>query len=519
MTHRLRFAPLVALFAAASATAFAAPTDIVPRGDIAYDLLGSLAAAGKLPGYTLRDFSRGDRLYTRREMAIIISRARVSLMREPRNSPHAAAERALAVEFAEELRELRPEVEPTGVPEARSALLTGQFKVRALSEPTQGNAIARVSATIPIGRDGYAAISGGNFREEWYANGDKAYPAIETAFVRLNGRVLDVTIGRMPMRWGPGYAGAMMLSDESPSIPQIQVEKGFKLPGTLGRRVGRLYFTQTYGEFFEADAPTAAPNARGTRRYLATRRLETQSAGRWNASFAETFKSTRLPGPIFSAILPFYLYQNDWTEASRNRWFGFLARGAEPNTFWLNYVGDAQVSYRAGSRGEVLYLDLLLDDTKAPRGIGLGDDTPQRMGYQVGAYAPDLFGLKRYGLRLEYANIDTTTYTNISPPVAWTQDGLPLGHAAGPNASVFFARFDARFSDKVKVALESQTRRRRVTEATSTEPNADRLGIYATYSLKRDLYLGARVERNHVEPVGGPSTTKTRIEGNIGFGF
>ncbi|MEI6432045.1 MAG: hypothetical protein WCP07_07690, partial [bacterium] len=49
--------------------AFAAPTDIVPRGDIAYDLLAGLAAQGRLPGYTMGDFTRGDRLYTRLEIA------------------------------------------------------------------------------------------------------------------------------------------------------------------------------------------------------------------------------------------------------------------------------------------------------------------------------------------------------------------------------------------------------------------------------------------------------------------
>lgn len=520
MKRRWIFPAFVSALGLAAAAAVAAPTDIVPRGDIAYDLLGSLAAAGKLPGYSLRDFARGDRLYTRREMAVIIARARVALLREPRNSRYAAAERALAIEFGEELRALRPDIEPPGVPEAHAVLLTGQFKGRALSDPAVGNLIVRVAATIPVGRDGYAAISGGNFREEWYASGKKAYPAIETAFVRVNGRALDVTIGKQPLRWGPGFSGALLLSDQSPSLPQIQVEKGFRLPGTLGKRIGRLYYTQVYGQFFEDDDPAAPADARGTRRHFAARRLETQSEGRWNVSLAEAFKSTRLPSPFFAAILPFYLYQNEWTRSSRSNVLGPLVSGALPDTFWLNYAGDAQVSYRPGARsGDVLYADLLLDDVKAPTGIGLGDDTPRRIGWQIGAYTPDLFGMKRFGARLEYSTIDQTTYTDVSRPINWSQDGIPLGYSAGPNARVLFGRFDARISDKLKVALEGQTRRRNVTSAASTEPNIDRLGFFATYDVRQNLFVGARLDRARIAPADGNSTTQTRIEGNIGYGF
>ena len=221
-----------------SLTAHADPNDVVPRGDIAYDQLGSLAAANALPGYTLRDFARGDRLYTREEIAAIIAR----LEETPRtpftsSSPFAAALRALRIRFAPELRRFEG-LSLAGVPSS-AGLLTGQVKLRAETNPAAGSLIGRAALTLPVGRDGFAAVSLGNWRDEWYTthrggNKGSLYPPIETAFVRVNGRALDVSVGTSPLRWGPGYFGTLLLSDESASVPRLQVEKEFRLPGSLG---------------------------------------------------------------------------------------------------------------------------------------------------------------------------------------------------------------------------------------------------------------------------------------------
>ena len=122
-----RSAALLAfLVAVACASAQAAPTDLVPRGDIAYDLLGSLGAAGQLPGYSLRDFARGDRLYTRAEIAAILVQS------DPAASPrYGAAYRVLQIEFAPELTRLGDSRTARTAP----ALLTAQAKVPRLHPP------------------------------------------------------------------------------------------------------------------------------------------------------------------------------------------------------------------------------------------------------------------------------------------------------------------------------------------------------------------------------------------------
>jgi hypothetical protein len=504
----------LSLLVALTATAFAAPTDIVPRGHIAYDLLGSLAAAGRLPGYALRDFLRGDRLYTRGEMARILALRRKETAAE---DPYAAAERALVMEFATELKALGEAVPNNSALPARTGIYTAQGKLRLFNDPAAGALTARFSAALPVGRDGVAALSFGDWRREWYDR-PNAYPAIETAYLRVNGRVLDVTVGVSPLRWGPGFVGGLSFSDDAPSVPRIEVSKDFRLWGTLGRRIGPLKFTQFLGEFYETNDPTAEPNARGTRRHLAGRRLETAGTGRWNLSFAEMFKSTRLPDPVFSAVLPFYLYQHDWTAGNRNL-LGFLVSDEQPNTAWMNYMGDIGVSYRADARGTVLYADLLLDDVQAPFGWGKGDDVPRKIGQQYGVYFPDLGGASRYGLRLEYTNTDPTTYTNISGPIAWTNDALPLAHPAGPNAHSFFVRFDARVNDRVNLAAEGEARRRGSDIRGPATPDADRFGLFGTYLLRRDAFIGFRYDYRRVSPPGSPSDTRSRFEVNAGFGF
>jgi hypothetical protein len=385
-----------------------------------------------------------------------------------------------------------------------------------LTNPAAGEGIVRVATALPLGRDGILGISAGNWRREWYSG---HYSNLETAFARINGRVFDVTVGQSPLRWGPGFSGGMLFSDESTNIPRVEIEKEFQPRGIVGKRTGRLRYTQFYGQFFDPDVPDAAPNARGTRRHIAGRRLETVTEGRFSLSLAESLKSTRLPDPLWSFILPFYIYQNDWTRNSSTKFFGFLATDKQPNTFWLNYVANVALTYRPDARGTRLYTDVLLDDLKAPTGLGLGDETPRRMGFLYGVNLPDIGGVGRYGVRLEYATIDRDAYFNVSEPINWDQDDRSLGYPTGPNARLFFARVDANTGGRLRLAAEAAIRRRAVTLTDRPSPNADRFSLFATYAPRRDLYIGARFERLSTTLTNQPTTRRTRFEINAGAGF
>ncbi len=512
----------VAVILLSVSAAWSLPEDIVPRGDVSYDLLASLSAAGRLKNATVADFFRGDRLYTRREMAEFVADMLavndIAAMPSGLRSPL----RALVTEFAPELR-ARGVVIPY-IP-AGDAGFTTLLKVRGGASPASGDAIARVSVTSAVGRDTVAALSFGNYRDEWNSLQPNrgGFPPVETAYLRVNTRAVDITVGRQPLRWSPGFSGALILGDESPSLPQIRFEKGFELPGTVGRRVGRLYFTQFAGQTFENAVANADPVATGTRRYVFGRRLETAGdRGAWKASVSETFKSTRLPGAFWSFALPFYAYQNAFTDEpnrGENRPFAFVTGGKTyPNTAWFNYMVDAQITYRAiPDRDASVYTDFLIDDINAPKGLqGNATPTPRKIGLLVGGYCPRLDRAGRFGLRLEYATIDPDTYGSASPPVAYALDGTPLGYASGGNTNTYFGRLDARLSDKLAVSAEANVRRKQ--DASKSGTSGNRFSLYGSYNLGRAAFIGARIDRISGDIRLPNISTRSETRGEVSFG-
>lgn len=527
-----RLIAFVSLWAALCGAAFAAPTDIVPRGDMAYDLFAGLASQGRLPGYTVGDFTRGDKLYTRLEMARMLAGLTDVRGANEAEVKYAAAERLLRSQFAPELQILRVAVLPNTMTPARDPYGTGTVKARLLSDPAAGTASYRAAGVLPLGRDAFAALSLGNYRNEWNTpampgastairpSQRSGYPLVENAYLRVNGRSLDVSAGLMPLRWGPGGIGAMLFSDEAANVGQVRAEKGFVLPGTFGRRIGRLRYTQFLGTFEERDVENAAPNATGRRRYLSGRRIETETDNRWQFSLAEGFKSTRLPDPLFSVILPFYVYQNNWTTNNRRRPLRFLVGHSEPDSLWFNYLADANISYRLDKKGSLAYFDLTLDDVKSPSETGDAIVPIRRkVGQQFGIYFPEFDRQGRLSARLEYMYVDQFTYTHTSSPVAWSKEDFPLGFPGGANNQVYYARLDATLTEKLSAALEGETRRRVHTDSDSPEPNVERLGIYGTYAFRPNIAFGARYEYRRYSFVGLPIQNLSRFEANATIGF
>lgn len=518
--------PLLAGFALAlTVTAQAqAPSDIVPRTNIAYDLLATLAANGRLTGYTLADFARGDRLYTREEIARIVRR---DLAKTDGDSRFAVSTRILREEFAPELNRADPErfsLNPR-IP-ARAGDVDGWVKARVLSDPNAFSGIGRFSAEMPFGRDGYAIVTGGNQRDEWFPAGTLVHPGtyghIENAYAHIEGRVLNLSIGQMsPEQWSPAYSGALLIGAAMPAFPQIAVDKSFLLPGSLGRHVGRIQFNEFVGQYFETNGNAIYPDAGGSRRYLIGRRFTLESR-RWTFGVSEAMKSTRLPDPEWAAVLPLYLYQNDWTKDRKRFYLPFLATSREPDTYWKNYQGSIEADYHAG-RSLDLFAGLLADDFHAPHALGGGYSAQQKLGEQYGISLPHPANSRTLtDLRLEYTTVDPSTYTNASNPVNWSQNGGPIGFPSGPNARVLLARADLKFSRKVSGALEAETRRDHGTPIPGYLPiNTNRVSAYASYALANNAFLGLRVDhgdglRDDLITVG---PRRTRAELSAGFGL
>jgi hypothetical protein len=413
-----------------AAPALAGPEDIVPRGHPVYDVLATADAR----------LWRGDALLTRREV-------RERLEKLVRTD---ALAKNLRREFGASI-DLRGDAPP----------LAGQVQVRS-------------------GSPSRLSLSGGAGQAIFQVQGGYAKTAIESGYLQVPGRALDISVGKKPLRWGPGFAGGLLLGDAASSFLHLSVEKRF----------GRWRFEQLYGQSFEDEVPGAPATSRGTRKHLSGRRLEWGGDGPWTAALAETFKATRLPSPLFSQILPYYVYQNDWTATSSDRWLPFSSPSSrQPDSFWLNYQADVAVSYRDPKSGTTGYIDYLLDDIKSPEGLGRPGRVPPRTGRLFGVRLPS----KNLDTRLEYARLDPLTYFNASPPLSWNRGGRPLGFAPGGNVRVLLARFDARLDVRTGLAVELRSARPVTTTPEQPAPvpaRDERITLFAHRTLSPGRFAG-----------------------------
>ncbi|MGC4043805.1 MAG: capsule assembly Wzi family protein [Armatimonas sp.] len=430
----------LALLPLLAVPAFAGPEDIVPRQHPVYDVLAASDAS----------LWRGDVQLTRREVK----------------------ERLEKLERTDDLvQTLRREFGATVTAKGEPLKVSGQLQVRSGS-PSRGSLSAGFGQAVVQLQGGYGRT------------------AVESAYAVIPWRVLDITVGKKPLRWGPGFTGGLLVGDAATSIPQLSVEKSF----SAGRHLGRWRFTQFYGQSFEEDLPSAPATSRGTRRHIGGRRLETDGSGPWNLALSESFKATRFPTPFFSQTLPYYVYQNDWTATSKDRWLPFSSAGArQPDSFWFNYQFDVAMSYRDPQSGVVGYADYLLDDIKAPEGLGRDGRVPPRTGRLFGVRIPS----KNLDTRLEWAKLDALTYFNASPPLSWERGGSPLGYSYGGNVRALFARFDAKVSERDGVAIELRSARPITTtpEQPAPVPERDeRITVFAHRKLNQNQLLGLKLE-------------------------
>ncbi len=441
--------------------ALAGPDDIVPRGHPVYDVLAASDAS----------LWRGDVRLTRREV-------RERLGKLTRTD---ALARALRLEFG-----------ASSSSRSEAPALAVQAQLRSGS-PSR----LSVSTGTALGKAGYAVGQ---------VQGGYGKAAVESAYALFLGRALDVSVGKKPLRWGPGFSGGLLLGDEASSFAHLSVEKSF----SAGKSLGRWRFEQFYGQSFEDDLPSAPATSRGTRRHLGGRRLETDGSGPWQLSLSETFKGTRLPSPIFSQVLPYYAYQNDWTSTSKDRWLPFsTAKSRQPDSFWLNYQADVAVSYCDPKSGTTGYIDYLLDDLKSPEGLGRPGRVPPRTGRLLGLRIPS----KKLDTRLEWAKLDALTYYNASPPLSWERGGRPLGFSSGGNVRALLVRFDAKLSDRDGAALEVRQVRPVTTAPEQPAPvpkKEDRISLFAHRTLSPGRFVGLRIES-----VRGDKK-QTRVEVTLG---
>ncbi|MDO8684009.1 MAG: capsule assembly Wzi family protein [Armatimonadota bacterium] len=293
------------------------------------------------------------------------------------------------------------------------------------------------------------------------------FSKLDAGSYKLMSPKLYFEAGRNYVRYGPGYSGSMILSDNSPAFDMLHFRKDI----SFGKMIGKILIDQFIASF----------NDFGARRYLVGRRYEKTLSSQWNLAVNETAKTSKEPNPLI-LILPNYLYQE-------------IIFNDDDETF--NSLYSLDVTYTTRKK-EQAYLEFAADHIAMPNIFG-GDrfDTPRKIGYLLGVYLPDPLKTGITSLRAEYVFVDPGTYERMHealPNLAYTRKGLVMGHPVGSNGTALFLRGEHWLNKKTQAIVEYFDRSPR----DSGSPNAldfKRLDAYIAYDIRPWASLSARYIR------------------------
>ena len=464
-----------------------ASTDRVPPEDWTYDAMMHLAAQGLVPGVPAERFM-GDWLYNREQMAGFVSQA-VAAAPSGLGEQDRAILARLAAEFAPEMQAIGAGSALTAADPfaSRHALApAGSFEPRIarFGGDTHLNGIYHASALGMSGRYLTAAITLSDRRRKF--DGDR-FSRLEKLFLRGKTPNWEWEIGRDWLWWGPGYSGSLILSDNSPAFDLLKLGKDFY----FGRHIGNVKITQFVSTFRDG----------GERFYLLGRRWEKRFSNKLHLGINETAKTSKIPNPLAFVLPSLYLYQHIFLEDVDREWNAFLS---------------FDLFYRFSRRFES-YLDALVDDMNAPSFLrhGASYHRPRKIGVLIGGHWPDLLHDGTTGLRVELILTDRGTYeasrTDV-PGLAYTHDGLVIGHPVGPNSEAIFLRLDRRIGSEWAAVVEYLGRRAHKADGPNPE-STHRLSLLAVRDLSPRLSLTARFESLKLPE------KKNRVQIGASYGF
>jgi hypothetical protein len=482
------------------------PYDLVPRGDWSYDVLARWAARGLVDaGYlrAAREF-HGDEPLTREAMSDLVMSIALHPERLPRGDQ--ALLEQLIHELAPEIRRARQDPEAL-VQKANQAARTLQVNDTTTITRGTGYGLARLgvrsddggtvrgvyrgAAVASIDPNLLVALSATNERQ-LRSEDPKAFPILENYVVKWRTGAAEWELGKTGRRWGPGWNGTMLLSDNAPAV--------FQLDGKVRFSLGFLGHDYTFEQF------AGMVDDLGGRRYMAARRLSRPFGRRAGASISEAIKTSSTRDFPLALILPFYLYNHvAFTDEEKARTVNYLA-GAD---FW--YAPRDSVR---------LYTDFVVDDITAPFGFG-SYSVPRKVGMQFGLHLPHL-NAGRTDVRVEYAVTDGEkpgsslheggTYIHRVPSLSWFHDDLPIGHPMGQNRRGPFVRLRHRFGRRFTAIGEWEDEQQ--WRATPVVGDRRRAMLYGAYDLKPDRSVAL-----HLERTGGALGRDTLFEVQGSYSF
>lgn len=222
--------------------------------------------------------------------------------------------------------------------------------------------------------------------------------------------------------WGPGWHGALMISDNSAPKDNLRV---------IGRYgpVKFTYFTAILREKTLEYQP----------KYMSAHRVEFLPHRRISIGLSEVMVfADRYEPRYLNPFISFYMVQ---TENYKNN--GLL--GLDFDATLLPSV--------------VLYGELMVDDLQPSAGMDIFRAWNSKYGILLGGYWVDPFGLEDTDLRLEYAFINQYAYTHRYDITRYTHQDFIIGHWIGTDADDLWLDIKHWLTDKLRASLTYEMER------------------------------------------------------------
>lgn len=240
-------------------------------------------------------------------------------------------------------------------------------------------------------------------------------------------KYVDFHFAYQPIIWGPGESGQLILSDNVEQYPYFSLSTNWSW-GSFTYMHGKL-LALANGD--SIDGQPVYPD-----KWIVINRFEFSPV---------KAMSIGLNGMIlygnrsleWAYLLPFN-YMRATEHNLRDRDNALLALDMEAQLF----------------RGIKLYGTLLLDEFK--KSELFTDWYGNKHGYQIGMHITDPFGLDNLAFRAEYLAIMPWVYTHKYDINRYINDGLSLGHWAGPNSEIIYLHAEQDLHQRLRLGLRFQ---------------------------------------------------------------
>jgi hypothetical protein len=272
---------------------------------------------------------------------------------------------------------------------------------------------------------------------------DRSYSiSLQKAYIKLGGGGLELEVGRDENWFGPGYRGALTLTDNAKNFDLVKLSS----PEPVDIRWIKKYL----GEFKYS--------------FIFSRFDETGNGPTLRRPYFVGAKLSLKPVPWFE-IGGNFVRQEGGPGLSRNTSTqDFIFGGGNSNN--NNTIAGIDLRFRIPwLRNTEVY------------GEYVGEDSalfwPIVESYVAGFYIPRLTALGRDDLRFEYFWGHQALYTDFKYPEGYTYHDMPVGNSQGGGAEEFFLRYSHWFSVRNNLALEYfHTERGNVGRVNVTDPGA-----------------------------------------------